>query len=40
MTEGIEKYIRPHLVGFTGYTASTSPDTLKGKVKVSLDRHH
>jgi histidinol-phosphate aminotransferase len=35
MTDGIEKYIRPHLVGFTGYTASTSPDTLKGKVKVS-----
>jgi histidinol-phosphate aminotransferase len=36
VAEGIEKYIRSHLVGFTGYTASTSPDTLKGKVEVSL----
>ncbi len=36
MAEGIEKYIRPHLAKFTGYTASTSPDTLKGKVEVSL----
>jgi histidinol-phosphate aminotransferase len=35
--EGIEKLIRPHLVGFTGYSASTSPDTLAGKVDVSLD---
>ncbi len=35
MTEGIEKYIRPNLAGFTGYTASTSPDTLKEKLKVS-----
>ncbi len=35
MTDGIEKYIRPHFVGFTGYTASTSPDSLKGKLKVS-----
>ncbi len=33
----IRKLIRPHLVGFTGYSASTSPDTLKGKVKVPLD---
>jgi histidinol-phosphate aminotransferase len=36
VAEGIEKYIRPHLKGFTGYSASTSPDTLKGKVEVSL----
>jgi histidinol-phosphate aminotransferase len=35
VAEGIEKYIRPHLKGFTGYSASTSPDTLKGKVEVS-----
>jgi histidinol-phosphate aminotransferase len=36
-SEGIEKLIRSHLVGFTGYSASTSPDTLAGKVDVSLD---
>ena len=35
--DGIEKLIRPHLKGFTGYSASTSPDTLKGKVDVSLE---
>jgi len=33
--EGIEKYIRPHLTGFTGYSASTSPDVLAGKVDVA-----
>ncbi len=33
----IEKYIRPHLLGFTGYSASTSPDTLKDKVDVPLN---
>src|SRR4030042_1941960 len=36
-SDGIEKFIRPHLAGFTGYSASTSPDTLKGKVEVSLE---
>jgi histidinol-phosphate aminotransferase len=36
-SDGIEKLIRPHLAGFTGYSASTSPDTLKGKVDVPLD---
>jgi histidinol-phosphate aminotransferase len=35
--EGIEKFVRPHLSGFTGYSASTSPDTLKGKVDVPLE---
>jgi histidinol-phosphate aminotransferase len=35
VTDGIEKYIQPHLAGFSGYTASTSPDTLKGKLKVA-----
>jgi histidinol-phosphate aminotransferase len=35
VTEGIEKYIRPNLAGFSGYSASTSPDTLKGKLKVA-----
>jgi histidinol-phosphate aminotransferase len=36
-SDGIEKFIRPNLKGFTGYSASTSPDTLKGKVDVSLE---
>jgi len=36
--EGIEKYIQSHLKGFTGYSASTSPDTLKGKVDVPLEK--
>ena len=36
-SDGIEKLIRPHLKGFTGYSASTSPDTLKDKVDVPLD---
>jgi histidinol-phosphate aminotransferase len=36
-SEGIEKLIRSHLAGFTGYSASTSPDTLVGKVDVPLD---
>jgi histidinol-phosphate aminotransferase len=33
-SEQIEKLIRPNLVGFTGYSASTSPDTLAGKVDI------
>jgi len=37
VADDIEKLIRPYLVGFTGYSASTSPDTLKGKVDVPLD---
>jgi histidinol-phosphate aminotransferase len=32
--DDIEKLVRPTLVGFTGYSASTSPDTLAGKVDV------
>ena len=32
--EGIEKYIRSHLDGFTSYTASVSPDTLAGKIDI------
>jgi len=36
-SEGIEKLIRSHLAGFTGYSASTSPDTLEGKVDVPLE---
>jgi histidinol-phosphate aminotransferase len=33
-SEGIEKLVRPNLVGFTSYSASTSPDTLVGKLDV------
>ena len=36
-SDGIEKLIQPHLKGFAGYSASTSPDTLKDKVDVPLD---
>jgi histidinol-phosphate aminotransferase len=32
----IEKLIRSHLAGFTGYSASTSPETLAGRVEVPL----
>jgi histidinol-phosphate aminotransferase len=35
--EGIEKFIRPELVNFSGYSASKSPDTLKGKVEVPIE---
>jgi histidinol-phosphate aminotransferase len=35
-SEGIKKFIRPHLLGFAGYSASTSPDTLEGKIDVPL----
>jgi histidinol-phosphate aminotransferase len=35
--DGIEKLIRPHLEGFTGYSASVSPDTLAGKIDVPID---
>ena len=35
---GIEKLITSHLAAFGGYSASTSPDTLKGKVEVPVER--
>jgi len=35
MAEGIERFIRPHLTEFHGYSASTSPDVLAGKVDVA-----
>ena len=35
-SEGIEKLIRSHLADFTGYSASTSPETLSGKIEVPL----
>ena len=34
---GIEKFIRPDLVTFGGYSARKSPDTLAGKVKVPVE---
>ncbi len=34
---GIERFIRPDLVTFGGYAASTSPETLEGKVEVPLE---
>lgn len=35
---GIEKLIRPDLAGFGGYSAHTSPETLKGKVQVPPEK--
>jgi len=35
--ERIDRLIRPDLVTFTGYSASTSPETLKGKVGVPVE---
>jgi histidinol-phosphate aminotransferase len=37
MTEGIEKLIRPELLGFGGYVASKSPETVAAEAKVSVD---
>ena len=34
---GIEKLIRSHLVDFVGYSASTAPETLVGKVAVPVE---
>ncbi len=36
-SEGIEKLIRPDLVTFGGYAASTSPETLEGKTEVPVE---
>ena len=35
---GIEKFIRPDLVAFGGYSAATSPDVLEGEVEVPVER--
>jgi histidinol-phosphate aminotransferase len=35
-SEGIERLVRSNLVGFTGYSAATSPETLEGKVTVPI----
>jgi histidinol-phosphate aminotransferase len=34
---GIERLIRSHLAEFIGYSASTSPDTLAGKIEVPVE---
>ncbi len=34
--KGIEKFIRPDLAAFGGYSAHTSPETLEGKVEVPV----
>ena len=34
---GIERLIRPNLIDFVGYAASTSPETLQGKVEVPVE---
>jgi len=36
-SEGIDKLIRPELVGFVAYAASKSPETLKGKIEVPVE---
>ncbi len=36
-SEGIERFIRPDLTTFGGYSARKSPDTLEGKVEVSVE---
>jgi histidinol-phosphate aminotransferase len=35
---GIERFVRPELAAFGGYSASTSPETLDGKVEVPVER--
>jgi histidinol-phosphate aminotransferase len=35
--DGIEKFVRRDLMEFTGYSASTSPDTLAGKIDVPVE---
>lgn len=36
-SEGIERFIRPDLITFGGYSARTSPETLEGKVDVAVE---
>jgi len=35
--EGMQKFIRPDLAAFGGYSAATSPETLEGKVEVPME---
>jgi len=34
---GMERFIRSDLAAFSGYSASTSPETLEGKIEVSVE---
>jgi histidinol-phosphate aminotransferase len=36
-SQGIERLVRAHLAGFAGYSASTSPETLAGRVEVPVE---
>ena len=36
-SEGIERFIRPDLITFGGYSAGKSPETLEGKVEVPVE---
>lgn len=36
-SEGTEKFIRPDLASFSGYSAATSPETLTGKTEVRAE---
>ncbi len=36
-SEGIERFIRPDLITFGGYSARKSPDTLEGKIEVPVE---
>ena len=36
-SKGIDRLIRPDLITFSGYSASTSPETLTGKVEVPVE---
>ena len=36
--DGIDKFIRPELKAFGGYSAATSPETLVGKIEVPPDK--
>ena len=37
MPEGIDKFIRPDLKTFSGYSSAKSPDTLKGETEVAVE---
>ena len=36
-SSGIERFICPHLASLVGYSPSTSPETLAGKVEVPVE---
>ena len=36
-SDGIERFVRPELASFGGYSAATSPETLEGKTEVAAE---